>query len=237
MVSDEALAFVDLMRKDDLDRRAGNVSSATSADERGEPTHEDVVEQSLQEPQSDSGESTESLQMFQEQNEDSLPAAPVSEVALGTESLQAASEQSDPANAMDALQEDGEPSQPSEAVQSIGDAAAIDSLFSQSDQVQFDSQSLMNEALTEEGVTVTSIGNLSGETVILQPESLPDFEAMLRSFDKDYRPPDPQAGDDTEIPPPPDIPESDPMQSSTEFAEQMVSGMSDEYLAGNRRKA
>ena len=328
MISDEALAFVDLMRKDDLDRRAGNVSRATNADERGEPSHEDVVEQSLQEPQSESGESAESLPVFQETNEDSLPATPVSEVALGAEPLQAASEQFDLADAVTATQEDGQPSEPSQALQDTGDDAVLDALFSQPEQIRLDSQASQvvselseqaepsnpateqgedaraavgdseetspaipavfeqqsgeqslpsvpvqeqgedavgsnseqqdrqllsseaaelfsesgaqadtNAALAEEGVRITSIGNLSGETTILQPESMPDFEAMLRSFDRDYRPPDPPAGDDIQIPPPPDLSDSEPMQSSTEFAERMVAGMSDEYLAGNRRKA
>lgn len=247
MVSEESLAFVDLMRKDDLDRRAGNVAQATRPDERGELAHEDIVDKDIQISTSEDGEVAEALNLFQETTEDSLPATPVSEVALSPESLQAASELFDQASAESPTQDQGEDSQPSPAVQEQNSDAAIDALFSQPEQLRLSpelsqlyseegQQTATNEALAQEGVRVIDIPNASGETTILQPESLPDFEAMLRSFDRDYRPPEPPSGDSIEIPPPPDMSDSDPIQNSTEFAEQMIAGMSSEYLSMSRRK-
>jgi len=341
MVSAESLAFVDLMRRDDMDRRASQVKQAMSSDERGEPTHEDVSDSGVQESTSDAGDDSESVQEFQEQHEDTTPAEPVSEVgdesgaeqsysedfapadplvavqesgeqsepftgiseagddtesaeifqeqyedttpaaatsevALGTEPLQGSSESgTDEAEPFDpsspesasvdeleafqafssdtyateetsATQEAGESIEPSEAVRDVSEPdlsqnpAASDqgslespdvSLFSEDGQPAEQARSLQDE-----GVQVTEINSPGSETVILEPEKLPDFAAMLLSFDRNYHPPDPQAGDDIKIPSAPEIPDSDPIKSSTEVAELMIADMSEDFLNSARRK-
>lgn len=263
MVSDEALAFVDLMRRDDLDRRATQASQATNPNDRGEPTHEEVSDSVIQRSQSIPGDEPESTEPFQEQSEDTMPAAPASEVALRPDTLQASDSlfnQSSLASPQDAaaaesFRESGVGAESSEAVRDDGpepelanqfsadslptdsELAAIDQLFSSAanSSVALDAQ-FANQSLQDEGVTVTEINSGHNETVILQPESLPDFNAMLRSFDKNYRPPDPQVGDNIEIPSPPDLSDSEPMESSTEFAESMVAEMSEDFLNSSRRK-
>lgn len=297
MVSDEALAFVDIMRRDDMDRRASDVLPATSADERGEPTSEEITSEVVQDSQSETGADAESSELFQESGDETTPAETVSEVALGAEPLLAVSSESDVSPTQDAkifsedaIQQESQsvqsvpedsPASPEEAIsddtellfdestlpsqaalaeyqdsiptpqEAIGDnpvptdsadpqasvseesasAEALD-LFSQDS-----TPAAANDSLSSEGVTVTDVPNESGTTTFIVPDDMPEFAEMLKAFDRDYRPPDPKAGDDIEIPAAPEFSEHDPIKSSTEVASAMVSEMSDAFLALNRRRA
>jgi hypothetical protein len=114
MVSEESLAFVDLMRKDDMDRRASQVRQQTNANERGEQDQDSVTQEVKAEPASETGESAETnTDLFQQEQEViTTPAVPVSEVALGTEPLQASISDSEQAEAADLFQEDGNQPEP-----------------------------------------------------------------------------------------------------------------------------
>lgn len=99
MMSDEALAFVDLMRRDDLDRRAEQVREATSPEERGDPDHDSVTSESHNPPVTEFFTEAETNQQDQEVTENAAPAATVSEVALSADPLQASFSDTEEAHA------------------------------------------------------------------------------------------------------------------------------------------
>lgn len=236
MVSEEAIAFVDLMRADDLDRRAGMASQATNPNERGEPTHEETTESVWQDATTSDGESAD-VPLFAQQNESETPtpAAPVSEVALGTDTLQASSEEGESASPIQTQESESLEAFTSPGFQEPGEDSRALALFSESSQNA--TANTPEPTLESEGATITEIQNDSGRTTIIAPPGMPDFNDLLRTFDRDYHPPDPPAGDRIAIPKPPDIPQFEDIRSSTEVAEQMVASMSDDFLNANRRKA
>ncbi len=297
MVSDEALAFVDIMRRDDMDRRASDVLPATSADERGDPTSEEITSEVVHDPQSETGADAELSDLFQESGDETTPAETVSEVALGTEPLLAVSSESDASPTQDAqifsedeIQQESASAQPAsedttanpeeaisddtellfdestlpsresiaeyqDSIPAVQDAVGNnpDSIDSADPQASVSEESASaealdlfsqdstaaaaNDSLSSEGVTVTEVPNATGTTTFIVPDDMPEFAEMLNTLDRDYRPSDPKAGDDIEIPAAPEFSEHDPIKSSTEVASAMVSEMSDAFLTSNRRRA
>lgn len=250
MVSEESLAFVDLMRKDDMDRRASAVREQTNANERGEQDQESVTEEANNKPSSDSGSDADpSTAIFDESQQEVItsPAVPVSEVALGTDPLQATISDNDPAQPAEVFQESDRPAEVTEVFQESGqspessidqtspseaNAASPHQVFTEDGQ-----QAGANEQLRQEGAQVTEIPNLSGDTTIIAPEGMPEFDQMLKRFDSDYRPPSNPIGDDLEFPEIDEEPPSENLQSTSEFAESMMTGFSDSLEQVERRKA
>ena len=327
MVSEESLAFVDLMRKDDMDRRASAVREQTNPNERGEQSQESVTEEANNRPSSDSGDDADpSTSVFEESQEViTSPAVPVSEVALGTDPLQATISDNSPAEQVDAFQESEKPteastalqesasqaelaevfqesSSPAEppevfqesgrpteataasqelgseaeasgapqesvaaaeaatALQDAGNAAELADVFQETEQAPQTSisqnepleavsasphqvftengqQAATNEQIRQEGAQVTEIPNLSGDTTIIAPEGMPEFDQMLKRFDSDYRPPSKPIGDDLEFPEIDDQPPSEELQSTSEFAESMMAGFTESLEQFERRGA
>lgn len=318
MVSEESLAFVDLMRKDDMDRRASAVRQQTNANERGEQDQASVTEEANNQPSSGSGEDADpNTGIFEESQQEIIttPAVPVSEVALGAEPLQASlsdhenaqpadafQESTSPAEVAEVFQESGQtpqsaieqnpPSeanaasphsvfaeggpdisvneqaseadrsiaQPEESLQESGRPAEVADVFQESGKPPESSirqdlpsqadassphqvftedgqQAATNEQLRQEGVQVTEIPNLSGETIIVAPEGMPDFDQMLKRFDSDYRPPSNPVGDDLEFPEIEEEPPTEELQNTSEFAESMMSGFSESLEQFERRGA
>ena len=245
MVSEESLAFVDLMRKDDMDRRATMAREQTNPDERGEQDQASVTEDAKTESVSSSGESAEQNESLFQQEEEVIttPAVPVSEVALGTDPLQASISNFEQAEASDSFQEDGnQPEQVSlftepgpnpageSATSETGAETDPPSIFTSQGQ-----EAAPNSRLEEEGVRVTEIPNNSGETTMLVPEDMTDFSSMLKRFDSDYRTPDIPVGDDLAFPEIEEEPESEQPETTVEFAESMMAGMTQDLLKFERR--
>ena len=338
MVSEESLAFVDLMRKDDMDRRASNVRPQTNPDERGEQDQGSVTEEAKSESTSETGESAESnADLFQQEQEViTTPAVPVSEVALGAEPLQASISDSEQAAAAEIFQQEGgqpEPASlftepgpdagpnqsqvesgadanaegsatesgndadpttgnaapeisaeavelfqengnltpdpiPESQVDPAGEAEAAPAMFTEPSEAQQNAaaseagpdpasesatsepgasaeppeiftsagqEAAPNSRLQDEGVRVTEISNLSGETTMLVPEDMTDFGSMLQRFDGNYRTPDLPVGDDIEFPEIQEEPAGEEPQSTAEFAEGMMAGFTQDLLRFERR--
>jgi hypothetical protein len=318
IVSEESIAFVDLMRADDMDRRASSVEPSTSASARGEPSNEDVAGESRHDSVSESH--TDASPSTQEESPQIIttPASPFTDVALGgnqdagvisdiqepdvsplvlsafTEDGQSPepssafsesqpsfepsevfTEDSDQANPIVAIQddsdvatepkspssdnyqqefspynlelipEDSENTEPSSAFSESSPPSEPSSVFSESLPPSEPSSvftedgipAAANSALRDEGVTVREYVTSKSETVILEPPSMPDFESLLQSFDRDYHPPDPPAGDTDMIPEEEDPEPSEPLQSTTEFCESMMSEILSTHLAYDRRGA
>ena len=338
MVSEESLAFVDLMRKDDMDRRASMVRQQTNADERGEQDQGSVTEEAKTESESASGESAESnADLFQQEQEIiTTPAVPVSEVALGAEPLQASISDSEQATAAEIFQQEGGQSEPAslftelgfdadlnqsqtesgadanaessaaesgedadpttgntapaisaEAIELFqdngnltpdpipepqvdpaGEAESVPAMFTEPFEAEQNAaaseagpesasesatsepgdnteppeiftsagqEAAPNSRLEEEGVRVTEIPNLSGETTMLVPEGMDDFDSMLKRFDGNYRTPDLPVGDDIEFPEIQEEPAGEEPQSTAEFAEGMMAGFTQDLLRFERR--
>jgi len=288
MVSDEALAFVDIMRRDDMDRRASDVLPATNADERGDPTNEEVTSEAVQNSKSETGADTELSELFQESGDETTPAETVSEVALGTEPLLAVSSESEAS--LDSTQQESQstqpdsensPASPEEAISDdtelLFDESTMppqdalneyqDSILTPQDATENNPDSMdsadpqavvseesasaealdlfsqdstaadTNDSLSSEGVTVSDVPSMSGKTTFIVPDDMPEFAEMLNTFDRDYRPPDPPAGDLHLIPESEEIESSDPLQNTTEHCESMMAGILHTYLASDRRGA
>jgi len=248
MVSEESLAFVDLMRKDDMDRRASAVREQTNANERGEQDQASVTEEANNQPSSGSGEDADpNLGVFEESQQEIIttPAVPVSEVALGAEPLQASISDHENAQPADAFQESNNPAEVAEVFQESGQtpqsaieqnppsdatAATPHQVFTEDGQ-----QAGTNEQLRQEGAQVTEIPNLSGETIIVAPAGMPEFDQMLKRFDSDYRPPSNPVGDDLEFPEIDEEPPTEELQNTSEFAESMMTGFSESLEQFERR--
>jgi len=263
MVSEESLAFVDLMRKDDMDRRASAVREQTNPNERGEQDQESATEEVHNKPSSDSGDDADpSTAVFDESQQEVItsPAVPVSEVALGTDPLQATISDNDPAQPAEIFQESDRPAEVAEIFQESDRPAEVAEVFhesSQSPETAIDQgppseanaasphqvftedgqQAGANEQLRQEGAQVTEIPNLSGDTTIIAPEGMPEFDQMLKRFDSDYRPPSNPIGDDLEFPEIDDEPPTENLQSTSEFAESMMTGFSESLEQLERRGA
>jgi chemotaxis protein histidine kinase CheA len=235
MVSEESLAFVDLMRKDDMDRRASAVREQTNPNERGEQDQISVTEEANNQPSSDTGDAADpSTAVFEESQQEVItsPAVPVSEVALGTDPLQATISDNDPAEPAEVFQESG--NTPQSAIEQNpppeANAASPHQVFTEGGQ-----QAATNEQLRQEGAQVTEIPNLSGETTVIAPEGMPEFDQMLKRFDSDYRPPSNPIGDDLEFPEIDEQPPSEELQNTTELAESMMTEFSDSLEQFERR--
>jgi hypothetical protein len=234
MVSEESLAFVDLMRKDDMDRRASAVREQTNASERGEQDQESVTEEANNRPSSDSGDDADPSTAIFEGSQEVItsPAVPVSEVALGTDPLQATISDNDPAQPAEVFQESEQSPESSidQTPPPEANTASPHEVFTEDGQ-----QAATNEQLRQEGAQVTEIPNLSGDTTIIAPEGMPDFDQMLKRFDGDYRPPSDPIGDDLEFPEIDEEPPTEELQSTSEYAESMMTGFSESLEQFERR--
>ena len=235
IVSEEALAFVDIMRADDMDRRASNVETQTSADARGEPTNEEITSEVLSDPTTEDHPDADSIPFTSEPEQDTEPVAPISRVAPedpdATGSFSEAGQDTEPAEIFS--------SQDSPELPPLNSPQTPPELPSQPSPIFTEDgpQAATNDALREEGVRVEENSGLRSETTTIAPESMPDFDALLRQFDSEYKAPDPPAGDADLIPEADEIPDDEPLQNTTEFAESMMSEILSTHLSYDRRGA
>tara|TARA_R110000868_G_scaffold33142_1_gene120679 strand:- start:267 stop:1040 length:774 start_codon:yes stop_codon:yes gene_type:complete len=236
IVSEESIAFVDLMRADDMDRRASSVESNTSADARGEPSAEEVTDESRRDSVSESHSDAQASSPEESPEVITTPASPFTDVALGgnqdagvLSDMQEAETEPSPSSV---FSEDGQQSQPAAATSESQQSSEPAAVFTEDG-----NQAAPNSSLQEEGVTVREHITSKSETTVLEPPSMPDFETLLQSFDRDYRPPDPPAGDTDMIPQEEDPEPSEPLQNTTEFCESMMSEILSTHLAYDRRGA
>lgn len=246
MISEEALTFVDLMRSDDMDRRASQVPEQTNADVRGEPTLHDLTEEPLTEAVSSPHSPAESTEPFQSPPEDTTPASAVSEVALGAELLQAFQDPGNDAESAGPFSESTATAEPIDKLQTDQDEADPSGVFSQEATPQSEPevapeftqqdqpQEQLNSLISEEGIQSFQSTNAYNETTILYPEDT-NFEALLRDYDRDVHPPDPAAGDVFMFTPD-DVPNVESPESSSEYAEKMISHMSQQFLELERSR-
>lgn len=288
IVSEESIAFVDLMRADDMDRRASSVESQTSSDTRGEPSSEEITSESKSSSVSESYSEADPFTPQDSPEVITTPASPYSDIALGgnqdagvisnmpeadtepspgsvftedsqqSQPSQVFSEDTQAPEPSQVFTEDPQQSEPSSVFTEDHESTEPSSAFTEdspqsepSPQVTEDqqpaepaavftedgNQAAPNGALQEEGVAVTEHVSSNSNTTIIAPQSMPDFESILQSFDRDYRPPDPPAGD-LDVIPTEDEPEpSEPLQNTTEFCEAMMSEILSTHLAYDRRGA
>lgn len=223
-MSEEAQAFIDYERQEDLDSRMPSVQTQTDPAERGEPELQDTSDESVTAPEQTAGQDSEPEPATQAEPQDAAPADVFTEVALG-DALQASSEisvpdpsEAPPAEPEEPEQQDNPPAEFLQPVQEDTPTAAT------------------NEQLTDEGVQVDSILNERNDTTWLVPENMDYFQDALREFDRDYSAPVPAGDDFGEIPRRQETADQDPMQATTEFAMQMISGFSQDLLAQERNK-
>jgi len=236
IVSEESLAFVDLMRADDMDRRASNVEPSTNAEARGEPSSEEVANEAKSSPVSESHSGAEPSTSSESPEVITAPASPFSDVALGGNQdagvLSDMPEAETEPSPSSVFTEDGQQSEPAAATSESQQSPEPAAVFTEDSD-----QAAPNSSLQEEGVMVKEHVTSKSETTILEPPSMPDFESLLQSFDRDYHPPDPPAGDLDMIPQEEDPEPSEPLQNTTEFCESMMSEILTTHLAYDRRGA
>jgi len=236
IVSEEAIAFVDLMRDDDMDRRASSVENQTSSDARGEPSNEEVAGESKNDAVSEAHPEA-SPEVFNESAEViTTPASPYSDIALGGNQdagvISNMPDNDTSSEPVSVFTEDSQSVDPSDAFSESQSAAAPASVFTEDG-----NQAAPNDALREEGVTVKEHVSSNSNTTMLAPPTMPDFESLLQSFDRDYHPPDPPAGDRDLIPNEEDLEPSEPLENTTEFCESMMADILSTHLAYDRRGA
>lgn len=240
--TEEAQFFVEMLRMDDVDRRASIATDPTSEGEGAE-----VASELLEDDEFSQAEEVVSA--------DDTVTGPVADaegsVAPEAQPLQALLSEGEDATASDAVQEDGpEPEPPAEWLQEddplpaeVSDVQVSDSEPPEPPEIlqETGEEAAPNQALRDEQALVTEIPSDSGVTTTIVPEKLManGFEDVMQVFERNVRVPDIQLGEPwgppLEYGGQEDPDHGEQMVSTTEHAEAMMSSLTTRLLEWERR--